>query len=1131
MTRRAASARAYVFSTITVLTLLTLVAAFTLQRYESQRVDAIVQREQSKLDAILLIRNRWVRQSELAFTEFIERFYDEDGIDLTALRAGGELAVSDIRWLKQQFKRLQRYLPELERLRMYDVNGKLLFDRYEESAEPAARLEKHSVEDDALLARALNGAPGSAFTTPVKPRIDSPEQPERISLVRSSYITLGDRAGQRSAVLALSLIFDSNWAEDYETVASGDGSTELLMIGPDGEIRLGGSLYSQYEFGVQRGLSAAGLPDVAPELWERMLAADSGTYIDDHGAWIWLRSDLSAAVKDEPYRIIRIQPASLYHESLIYQPLTWAFYALLVFLVLLGHWLHWRQFQLRVAVSEYESVLSNALRRLNIATNAADVGLIDINLDTGEVVVNEVCRSILELPASDAPQISIDLLNEALAVLNQDSALTSIQSKAEPIDKTELLSFADGRTKWVHIAISARTGEREISGAIWDVSESVKDKLELEQSLNQISLASESAGIGFYVRNLQTNERKVDQLYRRHYDLPEDLVGEELNKAIDERIVPEDLWRISDEFTQTAARNATWSAEFSVRWRDGSIHRLKTSAKIVTLEDGKYAFGTMLDVTEQVQAQRELEAARLQAEAANVAKSQFLSTMSHELRTPLNAVIGAGQLLASETLNEESSDALETLNRSAAHLLELINDVLDYAKIEAGEFELRCEPFNLGEAIADSVKMLRANATARGLELVFKPIPGALEGYYSGDGLRLRQILMNLVGNAVKFTEKGTITVELSTNESRDNPQQHIRLTVSDTGIGMRDEQQAKLFSRFRQVHEGNTRAYGGTGLGLSISQELAHLMGGDVTVASKLGEGSTFTVDFVMEPCQAPDSSPGVDSSLPSAEYFRLDGVDVLLVDDVKVNIKVAKRLLEKEGAIVATASDGQEAIDWLLNASHHADVVLMDVQMPGMDGLSATRHLRSLEGFSTLPIIAMTAGVSTKDLDNVFEAGMNAFLAKPIDLEKLLLTIRTEIGRNRAVPLAKGRRKDAADVSAQTSSETEDRPTITRSKQNPQNPFQLLSMLEHMIHSLRMHYTNVELIPSKAHIEDSIHRSLEALDRTVSILGARAVLRASKAMRAAFFARNSEAIQQAAMALAAELESLYEELSNNDP
>lgn len=391
-----------------------------------------------------------------------------------------------------------------------------------------------------------------------------------------------------------------------------------------------------------------------------------------------------------------------------------------------------------------------------------------------------------------------------------------------------------------------------------------------------------------------------------------------------------------------------------------------------------HTVGFRIDITELVKA-------RQAAEAASQAKSQFLANVSHEIRTPMNAIIGMLALLSKTELSSRQRDYASKTDGAARSLLGLLNDVLDFSKAEAGKVELDPRPFSVARVLRDVETIVAANLGNKPVRVVFE-IAGDVPETMVGDDMRLQQVLVNLAGNAVKFTDEGEVTVRLSVLR-RDESATLIEFAVTDSGVGIAPEHHARIFQGFTQAEASTTRRFGGSGLGLSISQRWIHLMGSEIHVVSAVGAGSTFSFALLMPDADfAPDdafasTSPGSD---------RLGGMRVLLVEDNANNRQIATELLEGEGAIIDVATNGALAVATIEGARVHYDAVLMDLQMPVMDGFDATRRLRADGRFDTLPIIAMTANALASDREACLAAGMDDHIGKPFNLNELVGVLR---------------------------------------------------------------------------------------------------------------------------------------------
>ncbi|NRA38069.1 MAG: response regulator [Planctomycetes bacterium] len=403
-----------------------------------------------------------------------------------------------------------------------------------------------------------------------------------------------------------------------------------------------------------------------------------------------------------------------------------------------------------------------------------------------------------------------------------------------------------------------------------------------------------------------------------------------------------------------------------------------------------------IDTTILKEAAENMRVAKHMAEDSAKIKSSFLANMSHEIRTPMNGIIWATNLIQETSLDDEQIDFINTIQYSAESLLTIINDVLDFSKIESGKLELDIIEFNTSVLIHEVIKILRPIAHSKNVDLSYR-ISKSVPAQLYGDEGRIRQVLINLLSNAIKFADSGSVRLIADLSTAEEDGFVGINFEVQDNGIGMSEEDLHRLFKPFSQADASTTRRFGGTGLGLVICKKIVELMNGSISVFSQDQEGSIFCVNIPLKPAteQASKEHQDNDSGFLNKISDQLKGKKVLLAEDNIINQKLAKRIFEKIGFVVSIACDGKEASQAACEFSF--DVIFMDMQMPIMDGLSATRSIREYELESNTqrhtPIIAMTANAFKEDREACLESGMDAYLAKPVNIEKLLSVVNTLI------------------------------------------------------------------------------------------------------------------------------------------
>ena len=600
------------------------------------------------------------------------------------------------------------------------------------------------------------------------------------------------------------------------------------------------------------------------------------------------------------------------------------------------------------------------------------------------------------------------------------SAIGEASDKGWSVGKQYALALPQGK-RWFELSVALKSGTEDQAQRFIllarDITERKQAEDELRESEALFRAVSESAHDAIVTADSGSMIIKWNNGAERIFGYTADeVIGRPLTILMPERFRDLHLKGIARVSAGGESRVMGKPVELLGMRKDGSVFPLELSLARWQVPQGNFFTGVLRDITERKKVERQLEdyhtsleakiqerthdleQARDSADDANRAKSAFLANMSHEIRTPMNGIIGMANILRREGVTSKQAQRLDTIDASAQHLLSVINDVLDISKIEAGKFTLEEAPVVISSLMASVNFGLSERVQAKGLHLLIETehLPHNLVG----DPTRLQQAVLNYASNAVKFTDKGTVTLRVLKQEETAESVR-VRFEVTDTGIGIEPEAMSRLFSAFEQADNSTTRKYGGTGLGLAITRHLAELMGGEAGAESTVGVGSTFWFSVKLKKGDEKAASAATEVDAEAEIRRRYAGQRILVVDDEPINREVALMQLEAVDLVADTAEDGAEAVAKARKNSY--TVIFMDMQMPKLNGLEATRQIRELPGYRQTPIIAMTANAFVEDKAACLEAGMNDFLIKPFNPDQLFAILLRSLSQRQGPPCSK--------------------------------------------------------------------------------------------------------------------------------
>lgn len=617
------------------------------------------------------------------------------------------------------------------------------------------------------------------------------------------------------------------------------------------------------------------------------------------------------------------------------------------------------------------------------------------NLDDLYVILDDSCKPIwLNTVAQDFRDSPAESSSTIEFYQELGSQLLKLRESSGETSKRICIYNSEDRERYIEWALQSTT-ESNASGAYiligQDVTDSQYELIETKSKLKHLATIINSEPS--CVKTIDRNGKLIDMNPAGLHLIEAQDLESVRGVSVYELMEGESLEKFK-AFNQRVFEGKYGSLDFEIMSLKGNKRHMRTYASPLRDGSGNVVLHVAVtnDVTEEIEKTRQLRDSMEKAQAAAIAKGQFLANMSHEIRTPMNAVLGLSDLLLDTPLNEDQRVFAEGVHTSANSLLKLIDDILDFSKIQAGKLEVFPRPSSLRIELASLRHMFKNQAETKGLELVIEFSPSVPNSLII-DPDRFKQIVINLLGNAIKFTEKGRVGARIDFINHESSDSESLLVEVFDTGIGISEENKERIFDSFTQVTAGFNRDYGGTGLGLSISNQLIELMGGSLTMESSIGKGTSFHITVPVETSH--DSINPTSTRIPSTIKPKKGQrpLSILLAEDNHLNQTFALRILEKAGHQVSVAENGAEAISEF--SSKPFDLVLMDIQMPVVDGEQATQEIREIDQGEKVPIVAVTANAMIEAKKRYLEIGMNSVLSKPFTKEELLDLIDTLVGR----------------------------------------------------------------------------------------------------------------------------------------